>query len=153
MLTKMRVKNYNIKNIDDLNTHLAILKADYVSREDRIKKDVKVYVKQFTIGNLIRKYLNPASLLKADDKLNISSKLMSLALPLFMNNTLFRGSGMITKALVGLATNKLGKNIDADSIASLFSTVKSWISGGSKKKRKKEASYVDYGIPPDSETY
>lgn len=152
MLTRTKMKRYDIKNADDLNRHIATLKADYIIREELLKRDAKLYVKQFTPANLIKKYITPSSLLKADDKLNISGKLMSLVLPLIVNNTLFRGSGMITKALVGLATNKVGRNIDAESISGLFNTVKSWF-GGVKRKKKTQIGYVDYGIPPDSETY
>lgn len=147
------MKKYsNINNIGDLNRHLAILKTDYIVREELLKRDAVNYAKQFTPGNLIKRFLTPSKIMKADDKFNISSKLVSWALPLIINSTIFRGSGMITKALVGIASNKIGKNVDADHIAGWISTVKSWI-GGSKSKNKKARAYVDYGIPPDSETY
>jgi len=147
------MKKYsNINNIDDLNRHLAILKTDYIVKEELLKRDAGNYIKQFSPGNLIKKFLSPSNLLKADDKLNVSSKVISWVLPFLMNSTVFRGSGMITKALVGIASNKIGKNIDADHIAGWVSTVKSWL-GNSKSKKKKDPAYIDYGIPPDSETY
>jgi hypothetical protein len=147
------MKKYSdINNISDLNRHMAVLKTDYTVREQLLKRDAKNYVKQFTPMNLIKKYLTPSTLLKADDKLNISSKVISWVLPLLMNSTIFRGSGLLTKALVGIASNKIGKKVDADSIVSLVDTVKSWFSAP-KLKRKSEPAYVDYGIPPDSETY
>lgn len=143
-------KKYNINNLHDLNVRLTSLRVDYKIQETMLKDDAKTYVKQFTPGNLIKKYATPSSFLKADDKLNISSKLMSMALPILMNSTLFRGSGFITKTLVGLATSKFGKTLDAEHISGIFNSVK----GLFKKKPKiKSPAFADYGIPPDSETY
>lgn len=144
-------KKYKINTLDDLNDKLLSLKVDYKLQETMLLADAKGYVKQFTLGSLIKKYATPSAFLKADDKLNISSKLMSMALPILMNSTLFRGSGFITKTLVGLATSKVGKTLDAGHLSAIFNTV----TGIFKPKRKKEksAAYLDYGIPPDSETF
>lgn len=131
---------------------MSVLRADYIGREQVLKRDVQMYVKQLTPMNMIKKYLTPSTLLKADDKLNISNKVISWVLPFLMNSTIFKGSGLITRALVGIASNKIGKKVDADSILSVVDAVKAWFSGP-KLKIKKKPAYVDYGIPPDSETY
>ena len=144
-------RKYNITNLQELNIKLISLKVDYKMQETILKDDATVYVKQFTPGNLIKKFVTPSSLLKADDKLNISSRLMSLLLPVLMNSTIFRGSGFITKTLVGLATSKVGKTLDAEHLTSIFSSVKGLFT--SKKKKEKSPAFLDYGIPPDSETY
>lgn len=143
-------KKYNVNNLQELNAKLISLKVDYKMQEAALKGDVQVYVKQFTPAALIKKYATPSLLFKADDKLNISSKLMSMVLPLVINSTLFRGSGFLTKSIVGLATSKVGKTLDAEHIAGLFNMVKGFF-----KKKKKAASpaFLDYGIPPDSETF
>lgn len=146
----MSKNKYKIESLNDLQVRMISLKVDYKMQEIMLKEDVAVYVKQFTPGHLIKKYLSPSSLLKADDKLNISSKLMSMVLPVLMNSTIFRGSGFITKTLVGLATSKVGKTLDAEHLTSIFGAVKGLFTSGKKKKAK---AYVDYGIPPDSETY
>ncbi len=146
------MRRYNIKNLEQLHTQVQSLKVDYTLKGDYLKNDAKKYVKQFTFGNLIKKYATPSAFLKVDDKLNISSSVMSLILPVIMNSTLFRGSGFITKALVGLATSKVGKTLDAEHLSAIFNSVKS-LFGGAKKKKEKTTAYIDYGIPPDSETY
>ena len=128
------------------------LKAEHQRKSELLLKDSRAYLKQFTLGGLIKKYATPSSFLKIDDKLNISSSLMSLVLPFVMNSTLFKGSGFLTKTLVGLASNKVGKTLDAEHLSAIFNSVKSWFSG-SKNKKEKSQQYVDYGIPPDSETY
>jgi hypothetical protein len=144
-------KRYNIQNLEALQAQIFMLKSGYVVKGDLLKENVKIYVKQYTIGSLIKKYVTPNSLMKMDDKLNISSKVMSFVLPVLMNTTLFRGSGFMTKALVGLATNRMGKSLDAEHISSIFRTVKSWFN--KPKKINKPGMQIDYGIPPDSETF
>lgn len=147
----MKSKRYNIKNLEELHAMVCSLKAENELQGEALVKDTKAYLNQFTFGSLIKKYATPSAFLKIDDKLNISSSLMSLLLPLLMNSTVFRGSGIITKALVGLASGKVGKALDAEHLSAIFNSVKSWF--GKKKKQEKGEGYVDYGIPPDSETY
>lgn len=145
-------RRYNINNRDELHAMVCQLRAEHNQKGATLLDDSKKYLHQFTLGGLIKKYATPSALLKVDDKFNISSGLMSMVLPFVMNTTLFRGSGFLTKTLVGLASNKVGKSLDAEHLSAIFNSVKSWFSG-SKKKKEKSAGYVDYGIPPDSEAY
>ncbi|NRF41936.1 hypothetical protein [Pedobacter foliorum] len=147
-----KIRKYNIRNLEDLHAEVASLKAEYMMQEGVLFSDTKVYLKQFTLGGFIKKYATPSAFLKIDDKLNLSSSVMSFVLPFIMNTTLFRGSGFLTKTLIGLASNKVGKTLDAEHLSAIFNAVKSWFSG-SRKKKTKEGADVDYGIPPDSETY
>jgi len=144
-------KRYNIQNMEDLHAQILVLKSENVLQGDQLKANFKGYIKQFTIGSLIKKYATPSAFLKMDDKLNISSKLMSLVLPVLMNSTIFRGSGFMTKALIGLATSKMGKTLDAEHLSAIFNSVKSWFN--KPKEPVKKGMQIDYGIPPDSETY
>lgn len=145
------MRKNNIQNIEELQKEMFLLKSTYQMQGDALKADTRQYFKQFTFGALIRKYATPSAFVKMDDKLNISSKLMSMVLPVLMNSTLFKGSGFLTKALVGLATSKVGKTLDAEHLSAIFNVVKGWFS--KSKKKDKPAAVVDYGIPPDSETY
>lgn len=144
-------RNYNnIRTLADLHTEVQRLKADYTHRGDALKVDAKTYVQQFTLGGLIKKYATPSGFLKFDEKTNISSKIMSVVLPLLLNKTIFRGSGIITKAIGALVSGKVGQSLDAESLSGIFNMIKSIFN---KKDKKKEVAFVDYGIPPDSETY
>ena len=144
-------RNYNnIRTLEDLHAEVQRLKIDYTQRGEMIKVDAKTYVQQFTLGGLIKKYATPSGFLKFDEKTNISSKIMSVVLPLILNKTIFRGSGLITKALGALVSGKVGQSLDAESLSGIFNMVKSFFN---KKDKKKEVAFVDYGIPPDSETY
>jgi hypothetical protein len=147
----MMRKRYNINNLEQLQAQLFTLKTGYTVQGEMLKENVKLYVKQYTLSALIKKYVTPTAILKADDKLNFSSKLMSFVLPVLMNSTLFRGSGFMTKALVGLATSRVGKSLDAEHIAAFVSSIKGWFN--KPKTTTKTRMQIDYGIPPDSETY
>lgn len=145
-------RKYNINNLEELHAMVCVLKDEHTLQGEALVSDAKTYLQQFTLGGLIKKYATPSAFLKVDEKFNISSTLMSWVLPLFMNSTVFKGSGILTKALVGLASGKVGKSLDGEHLSAIFNSVKSWF-GGSKKKKEEQAEYVDYGIPPDSETY
>ncbi|MCX3264655.1 hypothetical protein [Pedobacter agri] len=144
------MRKYNIRTLEDLKAAKLELKVEYTLKQNMLKSDGKSFMKQFTLGALIKKYVTPNNLFKADEKLNISGTAMSLLLPMVMNKTLFRGAGFLTKAAVGLVSGKVGKSLDAEHLSAIFNSVKGWFG---KKKDQKAKKFVDYGIPPDSETY
>ncbi|MES2417729.1 MAG: hypothetical protein V4541_06050 [Bacteroidota bacterium] len=144
--------NKNIQTLEELHNEMHRLKTDFKHREVMLKADAKLYIKQFSIGGLFKKYATPNGLLKLDEKTNISSKIMSVVLPILLNSTLLRGSGLITKALAALVSGKIGKSLDAESLSGIFNLIKSAFTG-KKKQVKEEVAFVDYGIPPDSETF
>lgn len=147
----MKTSN-NIRTLAGLQLEMHRLKADYIQQEIQLKQDTKTYFRQFTLGHLLKKYASPNGLLKLDEKTHLSSKLMSILLPLLMNSTFFRGSGILTKAMAALVSGKVGKSLDAESLSGIFNLIKSWFTG-KKAKQKDEIVFADYGIPPDSETY
>ena len=139
-----------IKNLAELYIEIATVKADYQLREVLLKEDAKVYIKQYSPINLIKGLFKPQGLLKLDGETNISGSIMSMVLPLLLNKTLFRGSGLITKAVAALVSGKIGKSLDVESLGLMFNKVKSLFTS---KGDKKAAKFADYGIPPDSETF
>jgi len=143
------MRHKDIKTLAELHLEISQLKQDYLMKEVQLKEDTKAYVKQFSPINLIKNFLNPQSLSKFDEKTNISGTIMSFVLPFFLNKTVFRGSGFLTKSIAALVSGKVGKSLDADSLSGIFNTVKSLFT----KRKKKDVAFVDYGIPPDSETY
>jgi hypothetical protein len=147
-------RKYNINNLEELHAMVYSIKAQNKIQGEALVSDGKKYLTQFSPANLIKKYATPSNFFKADEQLNISSKVMSLALPLLMNNTLFRGSGFITKALVGLASGKVGQSLDAEHLTGIFHKVKAWFKGPKKKQKLITApQHVDYGIPPEIKSY
>jgi len=146
----MKINYNNINTLDDLHNQVQLLKVDYTQRGIMLKQDAKHYVSKFTLGNIIKKYATPSGFLKFDEKTNISSKIMGVVLPLLLNKTIFRGSGFITKAVATLVSGKVGQSLDGEHLSGIFNAVKSIFT---KKNNKKDVAFVDYGIPPDSETY
>jgi hypothetical protein len=148
-MMKTNNRKYNINNLDELRATMNGIRAQNRIQGNALVIDGKKYLTQFSPGNLIKKYATPSNFFKADEQLNISGKVMSLALPLLMNNTIFRGSGFITKALVGLASGKVGQSLDAEKVTGMFNKVKSWFKGPKKKQKLLKAPQnADYGIPP-----
>lgn len=139
----------HIQTLEDLHAEQLKLKAICESQERQLKADASYYVKQFTPGGFIKKLLNRGNIEKVDGALNLSGKVMSLVLPFFLNKTVFKGSGFLTRAIVGLISNKVGGKMDLDNITGIVDKLKSWIMPKGKSKPKE----VDYGIPPYSETY
>lgn len=147
------MRHKDIKSLAELEIEISRVKVDYQLKETQLKEDAKTYIKQFSPINLIKNFLNPQSLTKFDEKTNISGTIMSFLLPLFLNKTVFRGSGFLTKSLAALVSGKVGKSLDAESITGLFSKAKSLFTSLTSKRKKADVNFVDYGIPPDSETY
>lgn len=147
------MRNKDIKSLAELQVEISRVKVTYQLKETQLKDDTKAYIKQFSPLNLIKDFLNPQSLKKLDDKTNLSGSIMSLVLPLLLNKTVFRGSGFITKSIAALVSGKIGKSLDTESLTGLFTKAKSLFSSFTSKKKKADVNFVDYGIPPDSETY
>ena len=139
-----------ITNLAELYIEIATVRADYQLREVMLKEDAKTYIKQYSPINLVKGFFNAGNLNKVDEETNISGSIMSMLLPFLLNKTLFRGSGLITKALAALVSGKIGKSLDIESVTGMFSKVKSLFTS---KSDKKVAKFADYGIPPDSETF
>ena len=76
------------------------------------------------------------------DFIGIISRIL---LPFTLNKTIFRKSNFLVKALVGIVSQKASYFISGDVISGVFSRIKSLF--------EKKDERVDYGIPPDSETY
>lgn len=147
------MRHKDIKSLAELHLEISRVKSEYQLKETQLKEDAKSYIKQFSPINLIKDFLNPQSLLRLDGKTNLSGSVMSLILPMFLNKTVFRGSGFLTKSIAALVSGKIGKSLDAESLTGLFGKAKSLFSSLTSKKKKADVNFVDYGIPPDSETY
>ena len=97
---KKKIRKYNINNLDDLHAMVSTLKAEHELKGDLLLKDTKLYLNKFTLSGMIKRYATPSAFLKIDDKLNISSSIMSMVLPFLMNTTLFRGESSLIRLLL-----------------------------------------------------
>lgn len=145
------MRRYNINTLKELQNKRVQLKIDYMILEDDLKQSGKDYVMQFTPKALFKKFTSKRNLDDANRQFNLVGNAMSFLLPVFMRKTIFRSSGFITKAIVGLASRKIGQSLNAKKLTHLFNTAKDWVE--EKIPHKPEKKRIDYGIPPDSETY
>lgn len=133
------MKKYNIQNIDELRTQRAMLKQQSKHQLQQLKSDFNQYKHQFTIKGLLGEHINYNSVTALDQKLGLSSKLLSVLVPTLLNRTIFRKSGFLSKLLVGFAGAKLGNTLDLENVSGIFNLAKNTILDflGSKKTASK----------------
>lgn len=105
---------YKINDLNGLKARQMALLAESDMHAEAIVIDAKSYVEDFSIGNLLKSDPKPVvdlKLKKPDTSSLLSGKILSLALPLILNKTIFRGSGLITRTAVGLISSETGAKI------------------------------------------
>ena len=80
------------------------------------------------------------------------TSLARIFVPFVLNKTLLRGNGLFLKSVLTLISQRAinPQNVNQHTLSSLIDKVSSWINSTLKSKKKKD---IDYGIPPDSETF
>jgi hypothetical protein len=150
----MRIK---IQNIDDLREEAARLEVVQKEIETELKNEAQKITSKIQIPLMLLRKLNNFFGGSKDksgtkDSNDWVSSVFSIGLPLLLNRFLFPKSGFIVKSIIELISQTTAKTVNTDLIVELIEKVSQWIkSTGSRNK--KEAGMVDYGIPPDSETY
>ena len=150
----MRIK---IQNIDDLREEVVRLEVVRTEIETELKIDVQKITSKIRIPLMLLRKLNnffagSKDKSRTKDGEDWVTSIFSIGLPLLLNRFLFPKSGFIVKSIIELISQPTAKTVNTDLMIELIEKVTQWIkSTGSRNK--KEAEMVDYGIPPDSETY
>lgn len=89
---------------------------------------------------------------------DIISNIARFAIPLFMNGVVFKRSGFITKTLITFLSQKMAGKVNSHSVSGIIDKIKGMFkhkSRGISNFTVKSAPRrpLDYGIPPDSESY
>ncbi len=79
------------------------------------------------------------------------SKALRIGLPIVLNRFFLRRAGFIKRALVTLLSQQAAGMLNKDRMNSVIHKIADFVRP--PKRRRKAARNVDYGIPPDSETY
>ena len=143
-----------IYNISDLREEIERLKASKKVQEeaiaDRFRSPVAIF---HTAASLFKRSpkANPAGGIFTDGE-DMVSLLSRFLLPMLLNKTFFRSSNFITKTIVGLLSQQASGFINEQSLLALWDKIKTAIPHIMPQKDKSK-KVVDYGIPPDSETY
>jgi hypothetical protein len=150
----MRIK---IQNIDDLREEVVRLEVVRTEIETELKIEVQKITSKIRIPLLLLRKLNnffagSKDKSRTKDGEDWVTSIFSIGLPLLLNRFLFPKSGFIVKSIIELISQTTAKSVNTDSMIELIEKVSQWIkSTGSRNKKEEEM--VDYGIPPDSESY
>lgn len=158
-MTKMKT-NRNIYNVQDLRSEIVRLKAlkreqeHYLSDQlnllqDQISAPSRFFQKIGGIFTGSSDHKSESTAFKADW---LTSSLR-LGLPFLFNRVLFKKAGVLKKIMLVLASQRAANFVNADRIAGLIDKLTQFIRPKSKAKPASSKEEVDYGIPPDSETY
>jgi len=154
--------NPRIENIEDLRAEIQLLKFRkaehelyFVQKKESIKKTISsplVFFKKIKsfLGGKSQTGLSNSSTPHDSDW---ATTLARVVVPFLLNKTLLRGNGLIIKSLLGIISQKAinGETVNKVKVAGWIDKASSWINSTLKKSEKKKK--IDYGIPPDSETY
>ncbi|ERJ57788.1 hypothetical protein [Sphingobacterium paucimobilis] len=98
----------------------------------------------------------------AADQSNWMARALQLGLPLILNRTFLKNSGWLKKAIVLLASDSAVAQVTQGKVSSLASKLAKFVRPKKSKKKHKDIApleelesqdVVNFGIPPDSETY
>lgn len=98
---------------------------------------------------------------KASESSDWLTNTLRVGLPLVLNRTLLKKAGWLKKSLVLLASERAAGEINQDRVGTAISKIADLIRPNKKKEKKKhnqiaafdDDQVVNFGIPPDSETY
>jgi hypothetical protein len=148
----------NIKNIADLQIHIREL--EFQKAEHEIYLHQKVESLKHSIAaplNFYKKVMgiisgkpnsNENGILDGDQKPDWVTLLARVGIPFALNKLIFRKSGFIIKTLISLFSQSAITSVNKHNLASWVDKISGFIKSNTKKK-----TVLDYGIPPDSETY
>ncbi len=150
----MRIK---IQNIDDLREEVVRLEVVRTEIETELKNEAQKITSKIQIPLMLLRKLNnffAGSKDKSGKKEGEDwvTSIFRIGLPLMLNRFLFPKSGFIVKSIIELISQTTAKTINRDLMIELIEKITQWIKS-TGTTNKKETEMVDYGIPPDSETY
>lgn len=154
-------KESKIKNLDDLRLEIARLKSlakeqeDYLNDQYHLFNDklaapvrfVKSLISWVPGTDLMKNLFTKGK--KDEDWV---SKALRIGLPVVLNRVFLRKAGFLKRALVTLLSQQAAGALTKDRISEVINKVADFIRPAKRSKHTVRRK-VDYGIPPDSETY
>ncbi|WP_442589221.1 hypothetical protein ACSBL2_24700 [Pedobacter sp. AW31-3R] len=103
------MKKYNdINNLEELKARQAILAGNQAFLSKKIIRQAPRTLITSPVASFLTP-TDPLSYLKIDRKTNVPAKVLTYLLPLIINRTLLRRSGLMTKLIVGIVISRLVK--------------------------------------------
>lgn len=142
-----------IRNISDLQNEIARLKELEQEQGAVLKRRFSSPTAIFaSVYSLFSGSSGPDGATKSSifdqDFVGLLSRIL---LPFTLNKTIFRNSGFIVKALVGLVSQKASRFINEESVTTLWDKAKSIFTHFAGKKDEEPPAHK--GVPAFSETY
>lgn len=158
-MTKMKI-NRNIQNVGELREEIARLKVLKYEQESYLNDQFQLLQDKMSGPARFFQRIGGIFTGSSDNKSELSgfksdwlTSSLRWGLPFLFNRVLFRRAGMLKKAMLILASQRAANFINMDRLTTIIDKVSNAIRPKSSAKRSKGKKYVDYGIPPDSETY
>ena len=132
--------NTLIRNRSDLRTEIFRLQQAKLEKEIALKQH---FSSPGAILSTVYGLITGSS--KSDDKDEPKQDwvgfISRFIIPLTLNKTLFRGSGFLMKALVGIASQKAANYVSSDTVTGIWDKAKGLVGGLFSKKPKPAPSY------------
>jgi hypothetical protein len=151
-----------IENIEDLRAEIQLLKFQKAEHELYFVKKreslSKTFSSPFEFLRNVKSFLTGKggpgqgnTSVKHDS--DWTTVIARVVVPFLLSKTILRGNGLMIKSLLGIISQKAinGETFNKVKISGWIDKASHWINSTLKKSEKKKR--VDYGIPPDSETY
>lgn len=132
--------NTLIRNQSDLRAEIFRLQQERLEKQIALKQHFSSPTAiMSTVAGLIGGGGGDSDKLDGKQKIDIVRMVSRFLLPLVLNKTIFKSSGFIMKALVGLASQKASSYISTDTVTSVFDKAKGFLGSLLSKKAKKPA--------------
>ncbi|MDB4918686.1 hypothetical protein [Mucilaginibacter sp.] len=139
-----------IGNINDLRNEILRLKGQEREQSVAIGLRFKNFSSTIsTLGSLFPRSFSADGKSTGFFDQDLVGLISRFVLPFTLNKTIFRHSGFLVKALVGLVSQKASHFISEDSVMGLWDKIKTLFAAKEKKSKNPERNT----IPPLSETY
>jgi hypothetical protein len=141
--------------LTDLRTEIDLLKIKRFQQEEVLKdklSDPSAILNTFTTHFKSKKPTSNKSLMQGLLSHDIVSNLARIIFPIALNGTLFKKSNFIIKALVTFASQKAATKFNTNAISGVTDKIMGWFAHKQQQRQERKVA-VDYGIPPDSETF
>lgn len=146
------MENRKINSMADLRLEIIRLQIEVDEREALIRHDLNEVAEQvkapFHFMKKLAGWFGGGTTDQAASADWLTS-VLQLGFPWIVNNLFFKRSGIFTKGLIALLSQKAISGINLEKFTHWVEQLNQWIT----KQGKKKSDAEDYGIPPDSETF
>jgi len=152
-------KESKIKNLDDLRAEIARLKMLAGEQEQYLSDQYRLFNNKVEAPARFFKslfsWLPGADVAKGlfakrEEGGDWVSKALRIGLPVVLNRLFLRKAGLLKRAIVTILSQQAAGSLNKENVSSLINKLADFVRPSGKRRRHK---HVDYGIPPDSETY